>query len=62
MHSLDHVHVELEPDVQAEQAQVEALTNLTLDQGAPVHPTKILDFYFKSILYAKFACALSCRN
>jgi hypothetical protein len=24
-----------------------------------VHPTTILDFYFESLLYAKFECALS---
>jgi hypothetical protein len=31
MYSLDHIREELELKVQAEQAQVEALTNLDLD-------------------------------
>jgi hypothetical protein len=35
MHSLDYVREEPESEVQAEQAQVEALTNLALDQGKP---------------------------
>jgi hypothetical protein len=35
MDLLDHVRVELESDVQAEQSCVEAFTNLTLDQGKP---------------------------
>jgi hypothetical protein len=32
---LDQVHVEPESEVQAEQAQVEASTNLALDQSKP---------------------------
>jgi hypothetical protein len=32
---LGHVYAELEPEVQAEQAQVEAITNLAFDQGKP---------------------------
>jgi hypothetical protein len=35
---LDQVHVEPEAEVQAEQAQFEAITNLDLNQG-PVHST-----------------------
>jgi hypothetical protein len=35
MHWLDHVREEQETNVQAEQAQAEASTNLTLDQGKP---------------------------
>jgi hypothetical protein len=35
MHVLDHVRAERESEVQAEQAQVEAATNLALDQGKP---------------------------
>jgi hypothetical protein len=41
-YALDQVHVEPESEAQAEQAQVEAITNLDLDQGKP----PILDFYF----------------
>jgi hypothetical protein len=32
---LDQVHVEPESEVHAEQAEVEAITNLALDQGKP---------------------------
>jgi hypothetical protein len=32
---LDQVHVESESEVQVEQAQVEAIANLALDQGKP---------------------------
>jgi hypothetical protein len=35
MHPLDHVRAKLGLEVQAEQAQVEATTNLALDQGKP---------------------------
>jgi hypothetical protein len=40
-------HAELRSEVQAEQAQVEAITNLSLDQGKPrCIPPIILGFYF----------------
>jgi hypothetical protein len=35
LYALDQVHAELESKVQAEQAQVEASTNLAWDQGKP---------------------------
>jgi hypothetical protein len=35
MHSLDNVREEPESEVQVEQAQAEAQTNLALDQGKP---------------------------
>jgi hypothetical protein len=35
LYALDQVHVKPEPEVQAEQAQAEGLTNLDLDQGKP---------------------------
>jgi hypothetical protein len=35
MHPLDHVCTEQESEVQAEQVQAEAPTNLALDQGKP---------------------------
>jgi hypothetical protein len=34
-YALDQVHAEPELEVQAEQGQVEAITNLALDQGKP---------------------------
>jgi hypothetical protein len=34
-YALDHVRVEPDSEVQAEQTQVEAITNLDLDQGKP---------------------------
>jgi hypothetical protein len=44
MHSLDHIHEELESEVQIEQAQVEE-TNIELDQGKRrCIPPIILDF------------------
>jgi hypothetical protein len=35
IYPLGHEYVESEPEVQAEQTQVEAITNLALDQGKP---------------------------
>jgi hypothetical protein len=35
LYALDQVHAKPKPDVQAEQAQAEGLTNLYLDQGKP---------------------------
>jgi hypothetical protein len=48
-YALDQVHVEPESEVQAEQAQVEEFTSLTLDQGKPrcIQPI-FLVFYFES--------------
>jgi hypothetical protein len=34
-YAFDQVHMEPESEVEAEQAQVEVITNLTLDQGKP---------------------------
>jgi hypothetical protein len=34
-YALDQVHVKPESEVQAKQAQAEAITNLDLDQGKP---------------------------
>jgi hypothetical protein len=34
-YALDQVHAELQSEVQAEQARVEVITNLDLDQGMP---------------------------
>jgi hypothetical protein len=41
MHPLDHIRAKLGLEVQAEQAQVEATTNL-----ASVHLTNVFSFYF----------------
>jgi hypothetical protein len=48
-YALDQVYVEPELEVQAERAQVEASTNLELDQGKTrcIQPI-LLVFYFKS--------------
>jgi hypothetical protein len=35
IYPLGHVYAELKLEVQAEQAEVEAITNLALDQGKP---------------------------
>jgi hypothetical protein len=42
--------------------QVVWVLTLFVSKQISVHPIKILDVYFKSIIYAKFDCALSCRN
>jgi hypothetical protein len=48
-YALDQVHAEPEFEVQAEQSQVEEITNLVLDQGKPwcILPILII-FYFES--------------
>jgi hypothetical protein len=62
MHSLDHVHEETELEDQAEQALAKT-TNPELAQDKPLCiPPIILGFPFNHYLYAKFDCALSCRN
>jgi hypothetical protein len=54
-------HAESRSEVQAEQAQVEAITSLALDQGKPrCIPTIILDFcfnyYFMLYMLVHYVC------
>jgi hypothetical protein len=58
MHMLYNVQVESE--VQMEQAQLEAFNNLALDQvKSRCIPPIIIVFYFESLLYNVLVCALS---
>jgi hypothetical protein len=58
MRSFTLDRVESEPGVQAEQAQVEAITNLDLDQGKPrCIPPIILGFSFNIYNYVLLDCA-----
>jgi hypothetical protein len=53
-------HVEPRSEVQVKQAQVEATTNLALDQGKPsAFHQYSLTFGFQSIFILQFVCALS---
>jgi hypothetical protein len=58
-YKLDQVHTEPESEVQAEQAQVEAITNLALDQGKTrcITPPSLI-FILNYNLYVKNDCAL----
>jgi hypothetical protein len=60
MHPLDHVLVKLRLEVQAEQAQVEATTNLALNQGKPwcINPCS-LSFILNIFFTSHYICALS---
>jgi hypothetical protein len=59
-YALDQVYAEPELEVQAERAQVEASTNLELDQGKPRYIKPILlVFYFESCFMFYYDCALS---
>jgi hypothetical protein len=58
MHTIEHYHVEPEPESQAEQAPARA-TNLELIQGTPrCIPSPSLTFIFEPLLYNKLDCAL----
>jgi hypothetical protein len=50
-YALDQVPVEPESEVQAEQAQVEEFTNLSLEQGKPrcIPPHSLAFIYYESL-------------
>jgi hypothetical protein len=59
-YALDQVFTQSELEVQAERAQVEASTNLELDQGKPqcIKPI-LLVFYFESYFMFYYDCGIS---
>jgi hypothetical protein len=62
-YALDQVYAEPEFEVQVERAQVEASTNLELDQGkSRCIPPLSLNFIYPYILFIILGCALGYRS